>query len=66
MTPIEIPDICEFELKADQVRFNTQTNGDSLAMKGLHFNPCQAATLAHLINRTDGHIIHVEIKGTDV
>lgn len=57
---IEIPNECEFTVKPDQILFNTQTNGDSLSIRSLHFTSDQAATLAHLINRTT--TLKIEIK----
>lgn len=57
----QIPDTCEFEAGADQVRFTTQTNGDTILIKGLHLNKDQAASLAYLINDTTNHL-SIEIK----
>ena len=57
-----IPDTCEFEVGADQVRFNTQTTGDSVEIRGLHFNSDQAASLAHLINVENHQMLSIEIK----
>ena len=61
MPMIEIPDVCEFETKPDQIQFNTQTNGDSVAIRAIHLNSAQAATLAHLINDPN-HTLSIEIK----
>jgi len=58
---VEIPDTCEFNAGADQVRLMTQTNGDSITMKGLNLDKDQAASLAYLINDTDNHL-KIEIK----
>ena len=56
-----IPDSCEFEVGADQVRLNTQTNGDSIELRALHLNENQSAALAYLINKTTNHL-KIEIK----
>ena len=57
----EIPDICEFETGADQVRLTTQTNGDSILIKGIHLGEDNSAALAYLINKTSNHL-KIEIK----
>ena len=57
----EIPDKCEFEAGADQIRLTTQTNGDQIHFKGIHLGAEAAATLAHLINSTNNHL-KIEIK----
>lgn len=58
---VEIPDICEFEATADQVRLTTQTNGDIIHIRGIRLGGMCAAALAYLINKTDNHLI-IEIK----
>jgi hypothetical protein len=57
----EIPEVCEFEIGADQVRLSTQTNGDSVEIKRLNFDKNQAAALAYLINKSTNHLT-IEIK----
>jgi len=57
----EIPDKCEFETTADQVRLTTQTNGDVILIKGIHLGEENAAALAFLINSTSNHL-KIEIK----
>lgn len=57
----EIPDTCQFEIGADQVRLSTQTNGDSIELRALHLDKDQAASLAYLINNVNNHL-SVEIK----
>ena len=57
----EIPDKCEFETGADQVRLTTQTNGDSILIKGIHLGEDNSAALAYLINKTSNHL-KIEIK----
>ena len=56
-----IPDKCEFEAGADQVRLTTQTNGDVIFIKGIHLGEDASATLAYLINKTNNHL-KIEIK----
>lgn len=57
----EIPDTCEFQAGADQVRLTTQTNGDTIFIKGVHLGEDAAAALAYLINKTSNHL-SIEIK----
>ena len=57
----EIPDKCEFETTADQVRLTTQTNGDVILIKGIHLGEDNSAALAYLINKTTNHL-KIEIK----
>ena len=59
---IEIPEKCEFTAGSDQLTFNTQTNGDSLCIRRLHFDSEQAAILAHLINRPQSTTLKIKIK----
>jgi hypothetical protein len=56
-----IPEICEFEVGADQIRLTTQTNGDVILIKGVHLGIEPAAALAFLINKTTNHL-KVKIK----
>jgi hypothetical protein len=62
MATIEIPDVCEFTVGSDMVRLITQTNGDSVTIKGINLDSANAAALAHLINRTENHNLKIEIK----
>lgn len=61
MADIVISDECVFEVGADQIRMSTQTNGDTIFIKGIHLGAEQAASLAHLINTSDNHL-KVKIK----
>ena len=56
-----IPNKCEFQAGADQIRLTTQTNGDKIHIHGIHLGEEAAATLAYLINKTNNHLT-VEIK----
>ncbi len=58
---VEIPDTCEFQAGADQVRLTTQTNGDVILFKGIRLGKDNAAALSYLINKTDNHL-KIEIK----
>jgi len=58
---VEIPNICEFEVGADQIRMTTQTNGDRIFIKGVHLGEDNAAALAYLINKTNNRL-RIEIK----
>ncbi len=58
---VKIPETCEFEVGADQLRLTTQTNGDVILIKGVHLGADSAAALAHLINKTNNHL-KIEIK----
>ena len=51
-----IPDKCEFEVGVDQIRLQTQTNGDTIFIKGIHLGDSNSAALAYLINHPDGNI----------
>lgn len=59
---VEIPDTCEFQVGADQVRLTTRTNGDSILIEHINLDKDNAAALAHLINRVDNHNLRIEIK----
>lgn len=57
-----VNETCEFNTRADQVQFRTQTNGDSVHLKDLKLTQEQATSLAWLVN-ADGTVqLHFEIK----
>ena len=59
----QIPDVCEFEVAADQIAFQTITNGENIEIKNINMTQNAAASLAWLIN-TDNHLtIEIKIKG---
>ncbi len=62
----EIEEEVTFHTTADQVRFNTQTNGDGLQMNALKLTQAQATSLAWLVNADDNAELEfqVKIKGT--
>lgn len=62
MTPIEIPDSCEFIIsEEDKIKLQTQTNGDTVTLYP-NLTKEQAATLAYLANVCDDDPIRIEIK----
>lgn len=52
----EIPEICDFEVIADQIRLTTRTNGDQVNIQGVQLGKDAAASLAYLINKADNHL----------
>ncbi len=56
----EIPDKSNFTVNVDQIRFTTQTNGDSITIKGVHLGKDDAAALSYLINHLQ--TLKVEVK----
>ena len=61
----EIEEECTFHTKADQVQFHTQTNGDTIHIKGLGLTRDQATSMTWLVNSDDNHVLEwtVHIKG---
>lgn len=61
-----INEVCVFTTKADQVKFITQTNGDSIHIKNLKLSQDQATTLAWLVNADQDATLkfRIKIKGT--
>lgn len=59
---IEIEEECIFYTRADQVKFHTQTNGDSLYIKGVHLTQGQATSLAWLVNADNNAQLEFQIK----
>jgi len=58
----EIEEEVVFFTKADQIKFNTQTNGDKIIMSGFHLTKEQAATMAWLVNTSDNSELKIKIK----
>lgn len=46
----EVEEEVTFYTKADQVQFNTQTNGDAIRIKSLKLTQGQATSVAWLVN----------------
>ena len=49
----EVEEEVIFHTKADQVRFQTQTNGDTIYLKNLKLSRAQATSIAWLVNADD-------------
>ena len=62
----EVESECIFETRADQVKFITQTNGDSIHIKDLQLTQAQATSFAWLVNADDIAVLEfqVKVKGT--
>ncbi len=50
---MEVPEKCIFVTKPEQVKFTTQTNGDSILIDAKDIDPIQAASMAWLVNNYD-------------
>lgn len=62
----EVSEEVVFHTKADQVQFNTRTNGDKFTVNNLQFSQNQATSFSWLVN-ADGQVElewQVKIKGT--
>ena len=62
----EIESECIFHTKADQIKYVTLTNGDSIHIKNLNMTQEQAASMAWLVNADDTTELEfqVKVKGT--
>lgn len=58
-----IDESCEFIVKADDIQFTTQTNGDTITIRNLDLSQGQAATLAWLVNNPSTLIIEIKLSG---
>lgn len=56
----EIPEICEFEVAADQFLLTTKTNGEHIEISGLSLSQDAVASLSWLINSNQQ--LKIEIK----
>lgn len=62
----EVDEECVFHTRADQVKFITQTNGDSIHIKNLNLSQDKATSMAWLVN-ADGTVeleFQIKIKET--
>ncbi len=59
---MEIEEEVIFHTKADQVKFITHTNGDTIHMKGLALTQSQATSIAWLVNADDSAELEFQIK----
>ncbi len=62
----EIEEEVTFHTVADQVQFNTQTNGDRLHLRKLALTQGQATSLTWLLNADNGIELEwqIKVKGT--
>ncbi len=62
----EVEEEVVFHTRADQVKFHTQTNGDTIHLKNLKLSQSQATSIAWLVNADDNAELEfqVKIKGT--
>ncbi len=62
----EVEEELTFFTKADQVQFNTQTNGDGLRINNLKLTQTQATSMAWLVNADNEAELEfsVKVKGT--
>ena len=63
---MEVEEECTFYTGVDDVKFITQTNGDSVHLKNLKLTQAQATSLAWLVN-ADGNVkleFQVKVKET--
>jgi len=61
---MEIEEEVIFDVKADQIEFTTQANGDRIRMKGMQIPPDYAAALAYMINGKKVLEVQIKVKGT--
>ena len=58
----EVESECIFETRSDQVKFITQTNGDSIHIKDLQLTQKQATSFAWLVNADDTAVLEFQVK----
>ena len=58
----EIDEEVTFHTKADQVRFNTQTNGDTVQIINLALTQTQATSMAWLVNADNNAELEFQVK----
>lgn len=58
----QIPEICEFNIKAGESRVELEINGDLVEFKGMRLSPEKAASLAWLVNTDIELIVRIEKK----
>ena len=59
---MEIEEEVIFHTKADQVKFITHTNGDTVHLKNLTLSQAQATSLAWLVNADDNVQLEFQVK----
>ncbi|MCK4625691.1 MAG: hypothetical protein KAV00_10300 [Phycisphaerae bacterium] len=58
----EVEEECIFHTKTDQVKFHTQTNGDTIHIKNLNLSQAQATSMAWLVNADDNVELEFQVK----
>jgi hypothetical protein len=58
----EVDEELTFYTRADQVKYITQTNGDSIHIKRLDMTQEQAASMAWLVNADDTAELEFQVK----
>ena len=58
----EIDDECTFHTKADQIKFQTQTNGDMIIINNLDLSQAQASSFAWLVNNDNNAELEFCVK----
>lgn len=58
----EIDEEVTFHTKADQIEFNTRTNGDRIHIRNLKLTQEQATSLAWLVNADDNAELEFQVK----
>ena len=58
----EVEEECVFYTSEDQVKFHTQTNGDTIHLKNLKLTRSQATSIAWLVNADDNVELEFKIK----
>ena len=58
----EIEEELTFHTKADQVQFNTRTNGDGLRINNLALTQTQATSMAWLVNADNEAELEFSVK----
>ncbi len=59
---VEVEEEVIFHTRADQVKFHTQTNGDSIYIKNLKLTQDQATSLAWLVNADGNAELEFQVK----
>ena len=59
---MEVEEEIIFHTRADQVRFHTQTNGDTIHLKDLKLTQGQATSLAWLVNADNNAELEFQVK----
>lgn len=57
-----IPETCEFVCNSDKAYMQTNLNGDTITIAGVHLSQDNAATLAWLMNQDSNLKIEIKIN----